>query len=72
MSNSFILNKETPTGFCHWDKKPSPDTHRSQIESLLNPLTMSEADKERERRVRERETHTNTERERWKGVKWRG
>lgn len=51
MSNSFIVNKETPTGFCHQDEKPSPDTHRSQIESLLNPLTMSETDKERERRV---------------------
>lgn len=64
MSNSFIVNKETPTGFCHRDEKPSPDTHCSQIESLLNPLTMSETDKERERRVRERETHTNRGRER--------
>ena len=41
-------------------KNQSPDTHRSQIESLLNPLTMSETDKESERRGRERETHTHT------------
>ena len=57
-------------------KNQSPDTHCSQIESLLNPLTMSGTDKEREREGREREAHTNRrrerEREREKGVKWRG
>jgi len=45
-------------------KNQSPDTHCSQIESLLNPLTMSGTDKEREREGREREAHTNRRRER--------
>lgn len=42
-------------------KNQSPDTHRSQIESLLNPLTMSETDKEREKSVGD--SHKQRERE---------
>lgn len=44
-------------------KNQSPDTLRSQIESLLNPLTMSETDKERERSKRKGDAHKQRERE---------
>lgn len=45
-------------------KNQSPDTHCSQIESLLNPLTMSGTDKERERGEREKGRRAQTEGER--------
>lgn len=44
-------------------KNQSSDTRCSQIESLLNPLTMSGTDKEREKRG-EKGRHTQTDRER--------
>lgn len=46
-------------------KNQSSDTRCSQIESLLNPLTMSGTDKEREKRGgRKGDAHKQTERER--------
>lgn len=48
-------------------KNQSPDTHCSQIESLLNPLTMRERDKEREGRAGEREREENGGKQRERG-----
>lgn len=62
MCKSFILNKETPTGFCHWDKNPkprhSPLSNREPFKSSDN-----EQDRKGERVEREKGRHKKRERE---------
>lgn len=60
-SQSFIVNKEMPTGFCHWDKNPKP---RHSALSNREPFKSSnnEQDRGRERRERAKGRHKKRER----------
>lgn len=43
-SHSFILNKEAPTGFCHWDEKPKL---RHSLLSNREPFKSSDNERDR-------------------------
>lgn len=66
----FIMNRETPTGFCHWDEKKELKPGHS---ALSNREPFKSSDNQQEGgRERERKGDTKRGKERWKGVKWAG